>query len=196
MVQVGRDIFAMSCVACHGDRGRGDGTVGATLSPRRAPQPRNFTGSEFKFRSTPSGQLPTTADLFRTITEGISASGGPLTFGLRRYRIMPSFRYMPEEQRLELLEYVKSLNPAFWERREVQIVNVPPVPLWTPERAARGRQLYADAAVLAAIGSMVGLLLPRRVAARAGGRSASRGPGDRASQAQLDTPSPPSGQDR
>jgi cytochrome c oxidase cbb3-type subunit 2 len=145
MVAVGRDIFAMSCVACHGDRGRGDGTVGATLSPRRAPQPRNFTSSEFKFRSTPSGQLPTTADLFRTVTEGIPASGGPLTFGLRRYRIMPSFRYMPEEQRLELLEYVKSLNPAFWERREVQIVNVPPVPPWTPERAARGRQLYADA---------------------------------------------------
>lgn len=50
MVQVGRDIFAMACVACHGDHGRGDGTVGATLSPRRAPQPRNFTSAEFKFR--------------------------------------------------------------------------------------------------------------------------------------------------
>jgi mono/diheme cytochrome c family protein len=145
MVAVGRDIFAMACVACHGDSGRGDGTVGATLSPRRAPQPRNFTSSEFKFRSTPSGQLPTTADLFRTITEGIPASGGPLTFGLSRYRIMPSFRYMPEEQRLELLEFVKSLNPAFWEQREVQRIAIPPVPPWTLERVGRGRQLYTDA---------------------------------------------------
>jgi cytochrome c oxidase cbb3-type subunit 2 len=145
MVQVGRDIFAMSCVPCHGDHGRGDGTVGSMLSPRRAPQPRNFTSVEFKFRSTPSGQLPTTADLFRTISEGIPASGGPLTFGLRRYMIMPSFRYMPEEQRLELLEFVKSLNPAFWERRDVTILAIPPVTSMTPERISRGRQLYMDA---------------------------------------------------
>jgi mono/diheme cytochrome c family protein len=145
MVQVGRDIFSMSCVACHGDYGRGDGTVGSTLSPRRAPQPRNFTSSEFKFRSTPSGELPTTADLFRTVTEGVRGSGGPLTFGLHGYRIMPSFRYMPEEQRLELIEFVKSLNPAFWERRDLKTVAIPPVPPRTSARLASGRQLYMDA---------------------------------------------------
>jgi mono/diheme cytochrome c family protein len=145
MVQVGRDIFAMSCVACHGNRGQGDGTVGSTLSPGRAPQPRNFTAGEFKFRSTPTGELPTTADLFRTVTEGIRASGGPLTFGLHGYRIMPSFRYMPEEQRLELLEFVKSLDRAFWESREIKTVAIPPVPPKTAERVERGRQLYADA---------------------------------------------------
>jgi len=145
MVQVGRDIFTMACTACHGDHGRGDGTVGATLSPRRAPQPRNFTSGQFKFRSTPSGQLPTTADLLRTITEGIAGSGGPLTFGLSRHRIMPSFGHMPEAQRLELLEYVKSLNPAFWERREVQQVEIPPAPPWSAERVTRGQQLYQDA---------------------------------------------------
>jgi hypothetical protein len=32
---------------------------------------------------------------------------------------MPSFRYMPEAQRLEVIEYVKSLNRGFWERREI-----------------------------------------------------------------------------
>jgi cytochrome c oxidase cbb3-type subunit 2 len=145
MVAMGRDIFAMACITCHGVDGKGDGTVGSMLSPRRAPQPRNFTAGEFKFRSTLSGQLPTTADLFRTVTEGIAGSGGLLTFGLRRHRIMPSFRDMSEEQRLELLEYIKSLNPAFWEPREVTTVNIPPVPPWTPERLARGRQLYTDA---------------------------------------------------
>jgi cytochrome c oxidase cbb3-type subunit 2 len=145
MVQVGRDIFAMACVACHGDSGRGDGTVGAMLSPRRAPQPRDFTGNEFKLRSTPSGQLPTTADLFRTITEGIPGGGSALTFGLRRHRIMPSFGHMPEAQRLEVVEFVKSLNPAFWERRAIETVAIPPVPALTPERLARGRQLYRDA---------------------------------------------------
>jgi hypothetical protein len=65
------------------------------------------------------------------------------------------------------------------------------------EAVQRGfEQAYSLAAVLATIGIMVGLLLPGRIAARAGGRSASRGLGDRASKAELDTATPPSGQDR
>ena len=152
MVQVGKDIFAMACIQCHGKGGKGDGSVAGTLSPRRAPQPRDFTQNEFKFRSTPSGQLPTTPDLFRTVTDGVRAAGGPLTIGLRGYRIMPSFRHMPEEQRLEVIEYVKSLNRKFWERREVKIVEVPAPPPVTPERIARGKQLYGDAECLACHG--------------------------------------------
>src|SRR2546422_11500073 len=101
----------------HGAQGRGEGSVAPLLSPRRAPQPRDFTGGEFNFRPPPSGQLPTTADLFRTVTEGVRSSGGPVTIGLRGHRIMPSFRYMPAAQRLEVIEYVKSLNRSFWERR-------------------------------------------------------------------------------
>jgi mono/diheme cytochrome c family protein len=144
-VVMGRDIFRMSCIACHGVDGKGDGSVGATLSPRRAPQPRDFTTGVFKFRSTPSGELPTTADLYRTVTEGISGTGGPLTIGMRRHRIMPSFRHMPEEQRLELLEFVKSLNRGFWERTEMTRVAIPEPPPVTPERITRGRQIYANA---------------------------------------------------
>jgi mono/diheme cytochrome c family protein len=152
-VRVGRDIYAMACVTCHGADGRGDGSVGGTLSPRRAPQPRDFTSDAFKLRSTPSGQLPTTADLLRTVTEGIRSAGGPLTFGLCGYRIMPSFRHMPEEQRLEVIEYVKSLNPKFWERPGIKTVAIPPPPRPTPERIARGKQLYANAECLACHGA-------------------------------------------
>src|SRR5207245_11188724 len=39
-VAMGRDIFAMACVPCHGVAGKGDGSVGPMLAPRRAPQPR------------------------------------------------------------------------------------------------------------------------------------------------------------
>lgn len=152
-VVVGRDIYLMACVMCHGRDGRGDGSVGATLSPRRAPQPRDFTKSAFKLRSTPSGQLPTTADLVRTVTDGIRSSGGPLTIGLRGYRIMPSFRQMPVEQQLEVIEYVKSLNPRFWERGEIKTVAIPAPPPVTPDRIARGKQLYADAECLACHGA-------------------------------------------
>jgi len=151
-VAMGRDIFAMACVPCHGVAGKGDGSVGPMLAPRRAPQPRDFTSAEFKFRSTPSGQLPTTADLFRTLTEGVRSSGGPMTIGLRGHRIMPSFQHMPVAQRLEVLEYVKSLNRGFWERGAVKTVTVPAAPTLTPERLARGKKLYADAECLACHG--------------------------------------------
>jgi mono/diheme cytochrome c family protein len=151
-IVVGRDIYAMACVACHGATGKGDGSVGPMLAPRRAPQPRDFTSAEFKFRSTPSGQLPTTADLFRTVTEGVRSSGGPMTIGLRGHRIMPSFRHMPVEQRLEVIEYIKSLNRGFWERREIKTVALPTPPPVTPTRLARGKQLYADAECLACHG--------------------------------------------
>jgi cytochrome c oxidase cbb3-type subunit 2 len=150
---VGRDIYAMACLTCHGAGGRGDGSVGATLSPRRAPQPRDFTTGLFKFRSTPSGQLPTTGDLLRTVTEGIRAPGGPFTFGLRGYRIMPGFRQMPVEQRLEVIELVKSLNRGFWEQPAPTAIAVPAPPPMTPERLARGRQLYADAECAACHGA-------------------------------------------
>src|SRR3989454_9219711 len=103
-VAMGRDIYAMACVMCHGVDGKGDGSVGPMLSPRRAPQPPDFTSAEFKFRSTPSGQPPPTAHPFPTATESVRSSGGPLTIGLPGHRIMPSFRYMPEAQRPQGIE--------------------------------------------------------------------------------------------
>jgi len=151
-VAVGRDIYAMACVPCHGVTGKGDGSVGPMLAPRRAPQPRDFTSSEFKFRSTPSGQLPTTADLFRTLTEGVRSDGGPMTIGLRGHRIMPSFQHMPVAQRLEVLEYVKSFNRSFWDRQEIKVVTIPTPSVMTPDRRARGKKLYADAECLACHG--------------------------------------------
>src|SRR5437899_9513727 len=133
-VAMGRDIYAMACVMCHGAEGKGDGSVGPMLSPRRAPQPRDFTSAEFKFRSTPSGQLPTTADLFRTVAEGVRSGGGPMTIGLRGHRIMPSFRYMPEAQRLEVIEYVNRLNRGNTARQKAQTVCLGTVPPDTPKR--------------------------------------------------------------
>src|SRR2546429_7428054 len=115
-IAMGRDIFVMACVPCHGVTGKGDGSVGSMLSPRRAPQPRDFTSAEFKFRSTPSGQLPTTADLFRTLTEGVRSSGGPMTHGRRGARSMPRFQHIHLPQRLRGPRHVTSPNHCVADR--------------------------------------------------------------------------------
>jgi len=79
----GKEIYAMSCVYCHGVTGRGDGAAAIFIGPYSHPRPNDFTSRVFKFRSTQSGQLPLLTDLMRTIREGIPG-------------IMPSFRNMNE----------------------------------------------------------------------------------------------------
>src|SRR3989442_7100444 len=54
--------------------------------------------------------------------------------------------------RLEVIEYVKSLNRGFWERREIKTVAVPAAPPVTPQRLTRGKRLYAPAEWLACHG--------------------------------------------
>ena len=50
-------------------------------------QPRDFTQGLFKFRSTPSGALPTDDDLFRIVTGGVYRTS------------MPEWSLLPERER-------------------------------------------------------------------------------------------------
>src|SRR6185436_19041814 len=62
----GRRVYDRACATCHGTTGRGDGPTAALLGIR----PRNFTLGTYRFRTTPSGALPSDADLVRTVTYG------------------------------------------------------------------------------------------------------------------------------
>lgn len=86
----GRAVYERWCIGCHGDAGRGDGPASAVLDPL----PRDFQAGRFKFRSTPSGELPTQDDLVRTITRGLKGSS------------MPAFPLVPEAERRDVAEYV------------------------------------------------------------------------------------------
>ncbi len=66
----------------------------------RAP-PADLTTGDFALRSTSPDSPPADADLFRTISAGIPPAG------------MPSFAQLPEADRWALVDYVKSLSPAF-----------------------------------------------------------------------------------
>jgi mono/diheme cytochrome c family protein len=72
------ELYGRECAVCHGSDGRGDGPAAGLLSPR----PRDFTSGLYKFRSTPSGTLPTVDDLVGTITAGLPGTSMPGYLGL------------------------------------------------------------------------------------------------------------------
>jgi len=125
----GKVIFDRTCLWCHGVTGAGDGPAGWFLGRYTAPRPRNFTTGSFKFRSTPSGDLPTDQDLFRTVTKGIPG-------------YMPSFASLTETERWQVIAYVKSFSQAFRVETPVSLpLTDTPTPLG-PESLDRGRALY------------------------------------------------------
>ena len=71
LVEQGQEIYFRRCSFCHGLLGDGEGPAAEFLDPR----PRDFTLGTFKFRTTQSGELPTDADLFRTVSRGLPGTG-------------------------------------------------------------------------------------------------------------------------
>ncbi len=69
----GGAIYRARCAVCHGVEGRGDGPAAGLLTPR----PRDFTTGRYKFRSTPTGSLPTLADVVVTTARGLRGTSMP-----------------------------------------------------------------------------------------------------------------------
>lgn len=137
--QLGERAFAKRCSGCHGVKGD---AVGA--SPLLNPKPRNLTSGVFKFRSTANGLLPTENDLLRTITQGVPGTS------------MPSFRLIPESERLGLVEYMKSLTPVWADESMKDRPMALPEPskdLFTKKNvflasAAKGRDVFKESCLL------------------------------------------------
>jgi cytochrome c oxidase cbb3-type subunit 2 len=94
------------------------------------PRPRNFTTGVYKFRSTPTGQLPTDDDLFRAITAGIPGTS------------MDRYADLPEGDRWALVVYLKSLSPRFANGAAGRPLFAPASRPLTPEALIRGRRVY------------------------------------------------------
>jgi cytochrome c oxidase cbb3-type subunit 2 len=125
----GKLVYARRCAGCHGEKGDGNGPAATFLDPR----PRNFTLGVFKFRTTPSGSLPTDGDLYRTITRGV------------RYTAMPTWHELPEKDRLAVIAYVKTFSTRWKEEKPEPPVVIGEPPPVTPALRARGKTLYAQA---------------------------------------------------
>jgi cytochrome c oxidase cbb3-type subunit 2 len=125
----GKAVYGRRCAGCHGDKGDGNGPAATFLDPR----PRNFTFAVFKFRTTPSGSLPTDGDLYRTLTRGVRGTA------------MPTWHELPEKDRITVIAYLKTFSTRWKEEKPEPpiLIGEPPAP--TAALLARGKQLYAQA---------------------------------------------------
>lgn len=126
---VGRRVFEQNCAICHGLRGDGRGMAGMMVRTK----PRDFRPGIFKFRSTPTGSLPTDEDLFETISQGLRGTG------------MIAQGDLPEAERWALVEYLKTLSERFQTEKPQSPIRIPEAPPQTPELIATGREIYQKA---------------------------------------------------
>jgi len=122
----GKALYERYCIFCHGPYGDGRGVSAPYLDPK----PRDFTQAVFKCRSTPTGTLPLDNDLFDTISRGIHGSG------------MPSWKPLTQQQRVDLVAYVKSFSSKFQEEKPGTPIVIPREPPTSPESVKRGAEVF------------------------------------------------------
>ncbi|HEY3244172.1 MAG TPA: ethylbenzene dehydrogenase-related protein [Phycisphaerae bacterium] len=89
----GRELFLKNCAICHGDAGDGAGPFAYLMNPR----PRNLQKRRFKLATT-QNQIPSDADLLRTISRGMPGSA------------MPPWGDLPQADLETLVAYVRDIN--------------------------------------------------------------------------------------
>ena len=139
-VAAGKKVYDTYCVVCHGVKGDGKGLMGVIHRAQQSgivvyTYPRDFTAGMYKFRTTPTGSLPTDADLMRTVTNGIPRSA------------MPSHKDLSVEEREAVIAYIKTFSKRWGEQDVMSPVAIGAVPdyVGSSESIARGKQLYDDA---------------------------------------------------
>jgi mono/diheme cytochrome c family protein len=124
----GQRVYETNCAVCHGQNGNGRGAAAHML----VTQPRDFQPGNFKFRSTPSGALPTDNDLVKIITAGI------------RWTAMVGRADLTESERRAVVQYIKTFSPRFANEKLPSPIIISPEPARRQELVAQGRQLYRD----------------------------------------------------
>lgn len=127
-VWAGKQVYETYCSGCHGLKGDGKGPAHEMLSV----MPRNFTRAMFKFISTPSGSLPSDADLHRTLLRGIPRSS------------MPSWAMLPETDRTNVIEYIKTFSERWQTSPPSNSLNFGNPPQWVGnlESSLKGKVVY------------------------------------------------------
>ena len=138
----GETVYDKRCAQCHGAEDDGDDNAqGDAKGPGAAfmlPRPRIFADNgSYKFRTTVSGGLPTDWDLYNIISRGLPGTA------------MPGFEAIPEQERWDLVAYLKSLNEDFVDEDLAEDLiplddfdGLTEAPELTEEMAIAGKALY------------------------------------------------------
>ena len=89
LLERGKATYAIYCIACHGEQGKGDGSVAQTLNPK----PRNFAIDKFR-------QGSGVTQIFDTLGKGVPGTA------------MTKFTNLSEDERWALAWYVLELKNA------------------------------------------------------------------------------------
>lgn len=122
----GQASYNMYCSGCHGAEGDGEGPAAKFLSPK----PRDLRKGKVKFASVAAGEMPTDADLARTITKGLHGTS------------MPSWHLLPKDEVDDIVAYIKTFTPN--RKAPGGIIAIPADPwIKSPEKGvAEGEKLY------------------------------------------------------
>jgi mono/diheme cytochrome c family protein len=123
----GRQVYEKYCAQCHGTAGDGQGHA----APRVLPRPRDFTTGKYKFRTTPSGKLPTDDDLRRVIEKGLP------------YTTMPGWPDLDAGEVRDVIFHLKTFSADFANPdKHGEPIDIPAPPAPGSESLAHGRQVY------------------------------------------------------
>ncbi len=123
----GKVVYDQKCAHCHGYNGDAESVATAYLRPT----PRDFTSGNYKFRSTASGELPTTEDIKRSIRDGMPYTSMPAWQGI-----------LSESDITNLTYYIKSFDQMFngpYGSPEAITINSQ---AYDESRLARGREVF------------------------------------------------------
>lgn len=123
----GRAVYDRWCAGCHGAEGRGDGPAAGTMLPR----PRDFTTAQYQIRTTPSGALPTDADILHVIDEGMPGTA------------MPGWEdRLSQEQRRALVDVLKGFSQFFESEEPAAPIDVGSATGGGEDAVEAGRAIY------------------------------------------------------
>lgn len=125
-VGAGKQLYFRYCWGCHGYRGDGNGENGPYLNIL----PRNFVAATFKCRSTVTGTLPTDEDLVNTLKRGINNSN------------MPSWITLTDQNRADLVAYIKTFSPRWKTEKAGTPINVPAETPVSLQSIKHGQELF------------------------------------------------------
>jgi mono/diheme cytochrome c family protein len=124
----GKAVYDRWCAGCHGEDGAGRGEAAAFM----LPPPRDFTRAAYQIRSTPSGELPTDADLRRIVDDGMPGTA------------MPGWRTrLSASERDAVVAYIKSFS-RFFDGASAEALASGSAPRASAEGIEEGARIYRE----------------------------------------------------